>query len=53
MNPEMKPPLYQIRAISPIAEDSPGSEQEGDVAEKAIQLKTGQKVINLLVGNIG
>jgi hypothetical protein len=53
MNLEMKLCLYQVRAVSPIAEDSPGSEQEGDVAEKANQPKTGQKVINSLTGNVG
>ena len=53
MNPEMRPMLYQVRAVSPIAEDSPGSEQEDDVSDRAIQPNTGQKVIDLLSGNIG
>ena len=44
--------LYQVRVMSPIPADSPGSDQEGVTFEKAIQPKTGKKVIDLLIGNV-
>lgn len=49
----MKQTPYQGRPASRIVEDSPGSEQGDDVAEKAIQPKQGRKVIDLLIWNIG
>ena len=50
MNPETTLPLYQTRAVSSIAGDSPRSEQGDGMTEKAF---TGDKVISLLIGNIG
>jgi hypothetical protein len=44
--------LYQVRPMSPIPADSPGSDQEDVTFEKATQPKAGKKVIDLLIGNI-